>query len=116
MRGPSLASPAVTIAPQIEPDDAPATRSKPSPSRARRSITAIWKAPRQAQPGSERARIALGPFYSLRRAFASRRAPARRGLRNPVAEPLIPYIDLPEIPLGFLLHVPGLGSLFDPAH
>jgi phosphatidylglycerol---prolipoprotein diacylglyceryl transferase len=33
-----------------------------------------------------------------------------------VAEPLIPYIHIPEIPLGFLLHVPGLGSLFDPAH
>jgi phosphatidylglycerol---prolipoprotein diacylglyceryl transferase len=33
-----------------------------------------------------------------------------------VAEPLIPYISLPEIPLGFLTRVPGLGSLFDPAH
>lgn len=33
-----------------------------------------------------------------------------------MAEPLIPYIDLPEIPLDFLLRIPGLGSLFDPAH
>jgi len=33
-----------------------------------------------------------------------------------VAEPLIPYISLPEIPLGFLLKVPVLGQLFDPAH
>jgi phosphatidylglycerol:prolipoprotein diacylglycerol transferase len=33
-----------------------------------------------------------------------------------VAEPLIPYISLPEIPLGFLTHIPGLSSLFDPAH
>jgi phosphatidylglycerol:prolipoprotein diacylglycerol transferase len=33
-----------------------------------------------------------------------------------VAEPLIPYITLPEIPLGFLLDVPLLGRLFDPAH
>lgn len=33
-----------------------------------------------------------------------------------MAEPLIPYINLPEVPLGFLLHVPVLGSLFDPAH
>ncbi len=33
-----------------------------------------------------------------------------------MAEPLIPYINLPEVPLGFLTHIPGLGSLFDPAH
>ena len=33
-----------------------------------------------------------------------------------MAEPLIPYLDPPEIPLGFLTHIPGLGSLFDPAH
>ncbi|MEZ4299774.1 MAG: prolipoprotein diacylglyceryl transferase [Polyangiaceae bacterium] len=33
-----------------------------------------------------------------------------------MAEPLIPYLDPPEIPLGFLLHVPGLGSFFDAAH
>ncbi|MDC3958323.1 prolipoprotein diacylglyceryl transferase [Polyangium jinanense] len=33
-----------------------------------------------------------------------------------MAEPLIPYISLPEIPLGFLLDVPVLGKLFDPAH
>lgn len=32
-----------------------------------------------------------------------------------MAEPLIPYITLPEIPLDFLLKVPVLGSLFDPA-
>lgn len=32
-----------------------------------------------------------------------------------VAEPLIPYISLPEIPLGFLMRIPGLGSLFDPS-
>ncbi|MDI1432238.1 prolipoprotein diacylglyceryl transferase [Polyangium sorediatum] len=30
-----------------------------------------------------------------------------------MAEPLIPYISLPEIPLGFLLDVPVLGKLFD---
>jgi phosphatidylglycerol:prolipoprotein diacylglycerol transferase len=30
--------------------------------------------------------------------------------------PLIPYIEVPELPLSFLLHVPGLGQLFDPAH
>jgi len=33
-----------------------------------------------------------------------------------VAGPLIPYVTLPEIPLGFLLHVPLLGDLFDPKH
>lgn len=33
-----------------------------------------------------------------------------------MAEPLIPYITLPEIPLGFLLHVPVIGSLLDPSH
>jgi phosphatidylglycerol---prolipoprotein diacylglyceryl transferase len=33
-----------------------------------------------------------------------------------VAEPLIPYITLPEIPLGFLLDIPVLGRLFDAAH
>lgn len=33
-----------------------------------------------------------------------------------MAEPLIPYLSLPEIPLDFLMRVPGLGSLFDPAH
>jgi len=32
-----------------------------------------------------------------------------------VAEPLIPYITLPEIPLGFLLDIPVLGKLFDAA-
>lgn len=32
-----------------------------------------------------------------------------------VSEPLIPYITLPEIPLGFLLDVPVLGKLFDAA-
>ena len=32
-----------------------------------------------------------------------------------MSEPLIPYITLPEIPLGFLLHIPLLGQLFDPA-
>lgn len=30
--------------------------------------------------------------------------------------PLIPYITLPEIPLDFLLHVPGISSLLDPQH
>jgi phosphatidylglycerol---prolipoprotein diacylglyceryl transferase len=30
--------------------------------------------------------------------------------------PQIPYITLPEIPLTFLLYVPGLKELFDPAH
>jgi phosphatidylglycerol:prolipoprotein diacylglycerol transferase len=31
-----------------------------------------------------------------------------------VAEPLIPYITLPEIPLSFLKHVPLLGDMIDP--
>jgi phosphatidylglycerol:prolipoprotein diacylglycerol transferase len=31
-----------------------------------------------------------------------------------VAEPLIPYITLPEIPLSFLKHVPLLGDVIDP--
>ena len=30
--------------------------------------------------------------------------------------PLLPYLTLPEIPLGFLLYVPGLGNLFDAGH
>ncbi len=29
--------------------------------------------------------------------------------------PLIPYVDVPPLPLRFLLHVPGLSRLFDPA-
>lgn len=33
-----------------------------------------------------------------------------------MAEPLIPFKTLPEIPLGFLTHVPLLGDLFDPRH
>lgn len=33
-----------------------------------------------------------------------------------MAEPLIPYLNPPEIPLGFLTHIPGLSALFDPAH
>lgn len=33
-----------------------------------------------------------------------------------MAEPLIPYISLPEIPLGFLAHIPLLNTLVDPAH
>ena len=33
-----------------------------------------------------------------------------------MAEPLLPYLHLPEIPLGFLAKIPGIGSLFDPAH
>ena len=33
-----------------------------------------------------------------------------------MAEPLLPYLHLPEIPLGFLAKIPGLGSLFDAAH
>jgi len=33
-----------------------------------------------------------------------------------MADPLIPYLSLPEISLGFLAHVPGLSSLVDPAH
>ena len=33
-----------------------------------------------------------------------------------MAEPLIPYLSLPEIPLGFLMRIPGLGDLFDPSH
>jgi phosphatidylglycerol:prolipoprotein diacylglycerol transferase len=33
-----------------------------------------------------------------------------------VAGPLIPYVTLPEIPLSFLLHVPLIGGLFNPAH
>jgi len=33
-----------------------------------------------------------------------------------VSGPLVPYLTLPEIPLGFLLYVPGLGNLFDAAH
>lgn len=33
-----------------------------------------------------------------------------------MAEPLIPFFHLPEIPLSFLLRVPGLGALFDPSH
>jgi phosphatidylglycerol:prolipoprotein diacylglycerol transferase len=41
---------------------------------------------------------------------------AGRWQRIVVAEPLIPYLHLPEIPLAFLMKVPGLGQLFDPAH
>lgn len=33
-----------------------------------------------------------------------------------MADPLIPFKLLPEIPLDFLMKVPGLGSLFDKAH
>jgi phosphatidylglycerol:prolipoprotein diacylglycerol transferase len=33
-----------------------------------------------------------------------------------VGGPLIPYLTVPEIPLGFLLHVPALGRLFDVSH
>ncbi len=33
-----------------------------------------------------------------------------------MSEPLIPYIKLPEIPLGFLQHLPLVGDLVDPAH
>jgi phosphatidylglycerol:prolipoprotein diacylglycerol transferase len=33
-----------------------------------------------------------------------------------VAEPLIPYIDIPDLPLRFLEHVPVLGRYVDPAH
>jgi phosphatidylglycerol:prolipoprotein diacylglycerol transferase len=36
------------------------------------------------------------------------------GLRSGVAGPLIPYIDIPPIPLSFLLHVPYVSDLFDP--
>lgn len=33
-----------------------------------------------------------------------------------MAEPLIPYIDIPDLPLPFLQHLPLLGRLVDPAH
>lgn len=33
-----------------------------------------------------------------------------------MAEPLIPYIDIPDLPLPFLQHIPLLGRLVDPAH
>jgi phosphatidylglycerol:prolipoprotein diacylglycerol transferase len=33
-----------------------------------------------------------------------------------LAGPLIPYLTLPELPLGFLFHVPFLGRLFDAYH
>lgn len=36
--------------------------------------------------------------------------------REPMASPVIPYLTLPEIPPGFLLHVRLAGRLFDAAH
>ena len=33
-----------------------------------------------------------------------------------VSEPLLPYIDIPDLPLPFLQHVPLLGRFVDPAH
>jgi hypothetical protein len=78
MVGPSSARPATVTAPQIDPLEAPATTSKRSPRRHSSAITANWKAPRQPQPGRERARMAASRIRRPRRrrshAFASARA------------------------------------------